>query len=194
MNARRVALLMGVTLGGVVVVLVARWSRQAPDRTTSPYVEQLASPVPGLSSQEVDDLLEGRGAGYARTAELSGYPGPRHVLDLGDRLGLSAPQRAVAESLFVAMNHAARTLGAEILAAERRLAAEFAAGTVSPAALEQQTTALGVQYGRLRAIHLGAHVELTRHLTSAQIHRYAELRGYEHAPDSDAPGGHAHGS
>jgi hypothetical protein len=45
----------------------------------SPYVPELASPVRGLSAQEVDDLLNGRGAGYARTAELNGYPGPRHM-------------------------------------------------------------------------------------------------------------------
>lgn len=48
----------------------------------SPYVEKLDSPVRGLSSEEVANLLNGKGAGYARTAELNGYPGLRHVLDL----------------------------------------------------------------------------------------------------------------
>ncbi len=193
MRTRYVAVLAGVALAGVVVALVARWPAEPPRVAASPYVDQLASPVVGLSAQEVDDLLEGRGAGYARTAELTGYPGPRHVLDLGDQLSLSAAQRAVAESLFVTMNDAARTLGAEIVAAERRLAADFAARTVSLAALQDATASLGLQYGRLRALHLAAHVELTRHLTAEQILRYAELRGYAHAPGEQADD-HEHGS
>lgn len=39
---------------------------------SSPYVEQLDSSVRGLSSEEVDNLLKGKGAGYARMAELNG--------------------------------------------------------------------------------------------------------------------------
>ncbi len=58
--------------------------------TTSPYIEQLDSPVRGLSEEEVDNLLNGKGPGYARMAELNGYPGPRHVLDLRSQLNLSA--------------------------------------------------------------------------------------------------------
>lgn len=192
-KTRRVVVLAGVVLAMAAVALVARWPRAAPAVTASPYTDELASSVPGLSTREIDDLLQGRGAGYARTAELTGYPGPRHVLDLGDRLELSPAQRAVAESLFVAMNAAARTLGAQIVAAERRLSAEFASGTVSVAALQDATASLGLQYGRLRAIHLAAHVELTRHLNPEQIRRYAELRGYAQA-SAEPPGGHAHGS
>ncbi|MCV4784044.1 DUF305 domain-containing protein, partial [Escherichia coli] len=53
----------------------------------SPYVAQLESPVRGLSAQEVEDLLAGRGAGYARTPELNGHPGPAHVLEFKEQLG-----------------------------------------------------------------------------------------------------------
>jgi copper chaperone CopZ len=35
---------------------------------------QLNSPVRGVSPQEVDDLQNGRGASYARMAELNSYP------------------------------------------------------------------------------------------------------------------------
>ncbi len=58
----------------------------------SPYAEQLNSPVRGLSTEDVDNLLNGKGAGYARMAELNGYPGLRHVLDLRSQLNLSAQQ------------------------------------------------------------------------------------------------------
>jgi hypothetical protein len=40
-----------------------------------------------LSDQEVSALLDGHGAGFAKAAELNGYPGPMHVLELADRLG-----------------------------------------------------------------------------------------------------------
>ncbi|MCQ3975466.1 MAG: hypothetical protein DPW09_18650 [Anaerolineae bacterium] len=72
----------GVAILAVFVgfVLGMLWNNPAQTER-SPYVAQLDSSVRGLSSQEVDDLLNGRGAGYARMAELNSYPGPRHVLD-----------------------------------------------------------------------------------------------------------------
>jgi hypothetical protein len=74
-----VGLATTVVFASAVLILFSRHLNQA---ARSPYVGQLNSPVRGLSSQEVDDMLNGRGAGYARTAELNNYPGPRHVLDL----------------------------------------------------------------------------------------------------------------
>ena len=48
---------------------------------TSPYREQLASEIRGLTAKEIEDFREGRGMALARAAELNGYPGPRHMLD-----------------------------------------------------------------------------------------------------------------
>jgi len=42
--------------------------------------------VKALSEQQVADLNEGRGMGMALAAELNGYPGPSHVLELADSL------------------------------------------------------------------------------------------------------------
>lgn len=44
--------------------------------TPLPYANQPESPIRGLSPQEVDDLLNGRGAGYARMAELKAIQAP----------------------------------------------------------------------------------------------------------------------
>jgi hypothetical protein len=64
---------------------------------TSPYAGQEQRPIKALSDQEVAALLAGQGAGFAKAAELNGYPGPMHVLELADRLALSAdPLRHVA--------------------------------------------------------------------------------------------------
>ena len=38
--------------------------------------------------------------GLALAAELNGYPGPRHVLDLADQLGLTPEQQVEAQRLL----------------------------------------------------------------------------------------------
>ena len=45
----------------------------------SAYAGQQSRAIKSLSEQDVDDLLAGRGAGFAKAAELNGYPGPAHV-------------------------------------------------------------------------------------------------------------------
>jgi len=57
-------------------------------------------PTKALSEQQVDDLRAGRGMGLALAAELNGYPGPSHLLELADKLELSADQRVRIGQLF----------------------------------------------------------------------------------------------
>lgn len=144
----------------------------------SPYVEQLNSSVRGLSDQEVDDLVNGRGAGYARMAELNNYPGPRHVLDLKQALNLSAEQETAIQTAFEQMQAEAKQVGQEIIENEQQLSLAFASQTVTTASLEEQTQGLAELYGKLRAVHLKAHLEITPLLSSEQILKYNELRGY----------------
>lgn len=146
--------------------------------TPPPYTEQLGSSVVGLSAQEVEDLLAGRGAGYAQTAELNSYPGPSHLLELRKDLHLTEVQTAQVEKVFSRMSANAKALGREIIAAERRFNKAFESRNISAAALSAQAEALGVLYGRLRAVHLGAHLEVTPLLSAQQIAKYDELRGY----------------
>ena len=46
-----------------------------------PYSGQQGRMIKALSSKEVQGLLQGKGMGMAKAAELNQYPGPRHVLD-----------------------------------------------------------------------------------------------------------------
>src|SRR4051794_23181782 len=69
----------------------------------TPYAGMQARPIKALSEQQVADLAAGRGMGLALAAELNGYPGPTHVLELADRLELSADQRARIKALFQAL-------------------------------------------------------------------------------------------
>jgi hypothetical protein len=55
-----------------------------------PYAGLEARSIKTLSDQQIGDLRAGRGMGLALAAELNGYPGPMHVLELADALGLSA--------------------------------------------------------------------------------------------------------
>jgi Spy/CpxP family protein refolding chaperone len=158
----------------------------------SPYVGQLDSPVPGLSAQEVDDWLNGRGAGYARTAELNNYPGPRHVLDLKQELALSPDQEQPIQAVFEQMQAEAKQIGQEIVQREAQFSAAFAGGAISEAGLKAQTKQLALLYGQLRAAHLQAHFQITPLLSPEQIAAYNTLRGYTSGPDQPVPGGHQH--
>lgn len=48
----------------------------------SPYAGQESREIKALSPDEIAALRKGDGMGFAKAAELNGYPGPRHVLDL----------------------------------------------------------------------------------------------------------------
>lgn len=158
----------------------------------SPYVTQLDSPVQGLSAQEVDDLLNGRGAGYARTAELNSYPGPRHVLDLKQQLSLSLEQEQQVEAIFRQMNTEAKQVGQDIVELEQQFSDTFAQGKVSEAEIEERTQRLALLYGQYRSVHLRPHLKVQQLLSSEQIAKYDELRGYSDLSVQLTPSSPAH--
>src|SRR6185295_20016721 len=92
----------------------------------TPYAGMQTRPVKALSEQQVSDLSAGRGMGLALAAELNGYPGPSHVLELADKLQLSADQRARIKALFDSMKAEALPLGAKLIAQEADLDRQFA--------------------------------------------------------------------
>lgn len=158
----------------------------------SPYAGQQMREIKALSSQDIADLEAGRGLGMARAAELNGYPGPAHVLELATDLGLTPEQVRAVTAIRDRMSAGARPLGAEILSLERDLDGGFASGMVAEDALAAQTGAIGTLQGRLRAIHLAAHLATKVVLTPVQIARYQELRGYTTSPAHDEHGGNHH--
>lgn len=135
-------------------------------------------PIKALSDQRIAELLEGAGAGYALSAELNGYPGPRHVLDLRGELELTADQTRAVEAIFMGMQTRARELGADLVEAERAIESAFRAGDLEPARLAELVEAAAVLDGRLRLNHLAAHIETRALLSDRQIAEYDRLRGY----------------
>jgi hypothetical protein len=144
----------------------------------TPYAGMQTRPIKALSEQQIADLGAGRGTGLALAAELNGYPGPLHVLELADKLELSAEQRASMQRLFDSMKAEAMPLGAKLIEQEAELDKQFATRTVTPESLKASTAAVAATQGILRETHLKYHLSTGSILTPSQMTKYAELRGY----------------
>jgi Spy/CpxP family protein refolding chaperone len=153
----------------------------------SPYAGMQERDIKALSDGDIDGLLSGSGMGYAMAAELNGYPGPKHVLELADELALTDEQRQQTEVLFAAMQSEAVALGRQLIALETDLDAAFASGQVTADDIRDLTARIGAVEGMLRAVHLNTHLKMTPLLSMHQRHMYQELRGY-------GEGGMDHGS
>ena len=144
----------------------------------SPYVGQESRAIKALSPQEISDYLSGKGMGLAKAAELNGYPGPAHVLELAAQLDLTLDQKSKTEVLFKKMQARAIPLGKELVEEERALDRLFASRAVNSQSLAQALARIGRLQGQVRQVHLDAHVEQTALLTPPQVEKYNRLRGY----------------
>jgi|SRR5690606_20878523 len=157
----------------------------------SNYAGQESRPIKALSASEQADLLAGKGMGLAKAAELNGYPGPAHVLELASELELSADQLAATQALFASMEQRAKELGRQLVAAEQSLDALFASRQATSTQLEQSLAAIGDLQAKVRGAHLVAHIEQARMLSAEQTARYVSLRGYSQSGGQQQ--GHEHG-
>ena len=132
-----------------------------------------------LTPEEVAQIERGERAGFALPADLNGVPGPRHVLDLADDLGLSREQRARVQAISDEMRAAAIPVGQRYLAAERALEEGFRAGTLTEQELPGRVAEVARREGELAAAHLLAHLRTATVLTPEQIADYNRLRGDE---------------
>jgi Spy/CpxP family protein refolding chaperone len=144
----------------------------------SPYAGMQSRPVKALSDQQVADLKAGRGMGMALPAELNGYPGPLHVLDLAEKLELTPDQKERIQALFSSMQREAIPLGIKLIEQEAALDELFAIRTVTPKSLKAMTAAIAQTQGALRETHLKYHLTTVAVLTDEQRLRYGEFRGY----------------
>jgi hypothetical protein len=152
-----------------------------PVPAASPYAGLESRPVKALSGERRAGLLAGAGLGYAMAAELNGHPGPKHVLELANELGLSAEQRSGVQASFDRMHAESVRLGAALVAAEEQLDRRFAHRHLDAATLAGLTAEIARLDGELRYAHLVAHLETDALLDAGQRARYAELRGYGQA-------------
>jgi hypothetical protein len=163
---------------------------QEHSRHVSPYAGEESRRIKSLSEAEVADLLAGRGAGFAKAAELNGVPGPAHILEMGEAIGVTADQEQAVREVHARMEAEAKALGARLVALEAELNDAFAAGGITADGLRSMLAGLSAVRGELRYVHLAAHLDAAAILTAAQVGAYNRLRGYAADPCAAVPEGH----
>lgn len=167
-----------LSAAALLLVLPASAQHNHDQAGASPYVDIQNRDIKALGASEMQDLVEGNGMGFALPAELNGFPGPKHALELADDLKLTDDQRSKTQTLFTEMNTRARSLGAELIEAERHLDQSFATKNIDAERLAKMTSHIGEIRGKLRAVHLSAHLQMMEILTESQVHDYNMARGY----------------
>jgi Spy/CpxP family protein refolding chaperone len=149
-----------------------------------PYGGMQHRQIKAFSDEQLGDLRAGRGMGLALPAELNGYPGPLHVIQLANELGLTPDQRARIARLYEKMKTEAIRVGAQLIAREATLDRLFADRKITTANLADATAKIGQTQAHLRATHLRYHILTVAVLTPHQVDQYSQLRGYK----GDVPG------
>ncbi|WP_416896743.1 MAG: Spy/CpxP family protein refolding chaperone [Minwuia sp.] len=171
-------------LAGAAIVLAAAGAHAQQHGHGQPYAGQHARDISSLSAADIAALEAGHGWGLAKPAELNGYPGPAHLLELHEELELDDGQMAAIQSIHDRMRQKARELGAELLAAEADVDRLFRERKADAGSLRAALNRAAQAKLALRETHLAAHLEVTPLLTEHQRQTYGMLRGY---------GGSAHG-
>lgn len=164
----------------VITASVAARSSQHEQHVHGAVPAQAGTATSALSGEAVQQLLNGEGMGLAKPAELNGYAGPKHVLELKAELGVTPEQERQIEAIRQRMLTKAKLLGQQIVDAERALDAAFKEGRLTAAELADRVTRIGRLQGELRLAHLQAHLETKPVLTDAQTRKYYELRNTHH--------------
>lgn len=187
--SRRTVVIIASIVVMIVGALVALVSAQEATPTPSDYVELQFTDIRGLSVEEIEGYQTGAGLGYALPAELNGYPGPRHVLDLAAELDLTDEQDDAIQELYDTMLPQAIELGEDILAQEEAIELAFREGSMTDDQLKETLVEAARLEGDLRYVHLSTHLATIDILSPRQVHQYNQLRGYE-APSHEEHSGH----
>ena len=134
--------------------------------------------IKALSAQQIEDLKAGKGMSLALPAELNGYPGPAHALELADKLKLTDEQKMRIQELFKSMQKEAQTLGLEVIEAEKKLDLLFKDKKVDMQNLKAATLNAAEAHAKLRESHLRYHLTTTEIMSKEQVDNYNRLRGY----------------
>ncbi len=145
---------------------------------SSPYAGMQNRAIKALSEEQIAGLKAGKGMALAMAAELNGYPGPAHTLELAAELQLTDEQATRTQQLFADMEAQAKAAGLEVIEAERALDTLFRDKLATPEAVSAAVTKAALAQGKLRETHLRYHLSMMDVLTAEQIAAYNQLRGY----------------
>ncbi|MBT3991019.1 MAG: hypothetical protein HON14_02170 [Rhodospirillaceae bacterium] len=174
---------LSVSILALLALLLVSPESFANEASKSPYAGQEKRQIKSLSEKDVDDLLNGRGWGLAKAAELNGMPGPAHLIEFADKIGLSDKQRASIQALFLHMQSQAIQFGTALVQQERNLDQMFANKNVTRKSLAKQLEKIASVRSKLRQVHLETHLKTPAILTQHQVVTYNQLRGYSGKSD-----------
>jgi len=156
----------------------------------SDYTDEVDRVIKSLSANDIKDLTLGNGMGLAKAAELNGYPGPKHVLEMQEELLLEKEQLTSIKLIFEEMKSQARSQGKIFISLEKSLNDHFSNATITNDTLESTLKNISEAKNNLRYIHLSAHIKTTEILSKNQIKKYNQLRGYSNNPCEKILEGH----
>jgi len=162
-----------IGLAGLAAGAAAAWAQHGRGAADATHPHQVAE----TCAAEFDKVVgEGRGFGMGFAADQNGYPGPMHLLELRERLGLTAEQAAKAQALVHAMFAESRPKSARLLEAEAKLNKLFVGGAASEAAVRAAVAEVERARTEVRLVHLLTHLKTRELLTEAQRRVYHEAR------------------
>lgn len=180
--------LSGLLLLGLSTVILATVSAES---FTSKYKGEEQRAIKSLSKEDIAQLQKGAGWGLAKAAELNGYPGPIHVLEMASEISLTEAQSKEITALYKKMNAEAVVLGKQLVEQEKALNTAFQDRKIDNESLDKLVQNIGSIRSKLRFVHLAAHLETPKILSEEQITLYNRLRGYSaNDPCSHVPKGH----
>lgn len=157
---------------------------------TSPYAGFESREIKSLSADDIEELQRGGGWGLALPAELNGVPGPAHLLELKEEIGLTPDQVTKIEAVYAEMKSEAIEAGQRLIATEQAIENAFVAGNLDEKTLARLIDEAAAVRAELRFVHLSRHLLMPPLLSDHQIKRYSVLRGYHSDPCSNVPEGH----
>lgn len=173
-----------------VTIMLALVASNAFANQATPYAGEDQRAIKALSAEEIQSYLNGKGAGLAKAAELNHYPGPAHVLELADKLELSAQQKTRTEAIFKTMQADAIRWGKALIEKEQELDRRFASNAITPEELRSLLEQIGKLQAKVRRAHLSAHLQQRAVLNGEQVAKYDSLRGYRSGQGHSGHSGH----
>jgi len=166
-----------LSLGLLLTFLFSSYS-YANETYHSSYVGEESRKIKSLSQDDIMALQKGAGWGMAKAAELNGYPGPKHIIQMQDEINLTLLQKSKINLEFQKMQTKAMALGNELILLEEKLNNAFSNKSINEIKLDEYITDIMDVRARLRLVHLSTHLKTPSILTQEQVILYNDLRGY----------------
>ena len=164
--------------GGIFLLLALPLAAQHEQHMKSAAATQMPQAMAqhhAFLEAERQAIERGEGFGMAMAADMNGYPGPKHVLDMKKELKLTPTQEAAMQKLMADMKEKALAKGKDVLLAEKRLDEMFAQGK-SEDELREETYRVASLRAELRWVHLATHLAAKKILTAKQIEAYQQVQ------------------